>query len=364
MAKDIYIYPSKKSRRVLITISDLLISFIVSVFLYEIVILSIAKPIIKYNDIQMSIYDNEVSSRDLLIDNNLLIQSEEEYNFSKDLEVSAISYIQFYTFDEEKYKNNDYLYHYFVELNENSIDYLNDILLEKCPTFFDIDNKTILGTYAFKSSVKESFIPYFTLGDEMSETQQSLFNEFKEKRFLSLYQTIISDLKTNEKIKNKEGKTYVFYMNNIKNEEEKIKKCNMICTFISFFITSIILYFIIPLTNHKGRTISEIILKVERINTRKISYLNKRYVLLEGLINTFESMSIIMFIPFIELGLSGIFSFPILYTVSLVSMVFLLLQLILLLANKYAKTLKELSTNSMCIDTSTMDDYFRETSNI
>ena len=29
----------------------------------------------------MSIYDNEVSSRDLLIDNNLLIQSEEEYNF-------------------------------------------------------------------------------------------------------------------------------------------------------------------------------------------------------------------------------------------------------------------------------------------
>lgn len=170
MAKDIYIYPSKKSRRVLITISDLLISFIVSVFLYEIVILSIAKPIIKYNDIQMSIYDNEVSSRDLLIDNNLLIQSEEEYNFSKDLEVSAISYIQFYTFDEEKYKNNDYLYHYFVELNENSVDYLNDILLEKCPTFFDIDNKTILGTYAFKSSVKESFIPYFTLGDEMSET--------------------------------------------------------------------------------------------------------------------------------------------------------------------------------------------------
>ena len=71
-----------------------------------------------------------------------------------------------------------------------------------------------------------------------------------------------------------------------------------------------------------------------------------------------------MFIPFIELGLSGILSFPILYTDSLVSMVFLLLQLILLLANKYAKTLKELSTNSMCIDTSTMDDYFRETSNI
>ncbi len=30
MAKDIYIYPSKKSRRVLITISDLLISFIVT----------------------------------------------------------------------------------------------------------------------------------------------------------------------------------------------------------------------------------------------------------------------------------------------------------------------------------------------
>ena len=163
MAKDIYIYPSKKSRRVLITISDLLISFIVSVFLYEIVILSIAKPIIKYNDIQMSIYDNEVSSRDLLIDNNLLIQSEEEYNFSKDLEVSAISYIQFYTFDEEKYKNNDYLYHYFVELNENSVDYLNEILLEKCPSMVSAVNiaPDILAIHSINEKINVASVERF-----------------------------------------------------------------------------------------------------------------------------------------------------------------------------------------------------------
>ena len=93
MAKDIYIYPSKKSRRVLITISDLLISFIVSVFLYEIVILSIAKPIIKYNDIQMSIYDNEVSSRDLLIDNNLLMLPKGEADKNIDIWIKIYSQI-------------------------------------------------------------------------------------------------------------------------------------------------------------------------------------------------------------------------------------------------------------------------------
>ena len=364
MSKDIFIYPTKKSRRVLVTISDILVSFIISVFLYEIVILSIAKPIIKYNDIQTSIYDNEVKARDLLIDNYLLIKCEEEYNFNKDLENSAISYIQFYIFNDQKYENNDFLFHYFVTLNKKNVSFVNELLIEKCPTFFDSENTTILGTYAFKEEVKNSFLPYFTIGDEMSDTQQSLFNEFKEQRFLSLYQSIITDLKTNEKIVDKVDKTYSFYMKNIEKEEEKIKICNVVCTFISFVLTCIIYYFVIPLTNHKGRTLSEIILKVERINPKKMMYLKKRYVVLEGFINTFETLTTIMFIPFIELGLAGIFSFPILYSVSLVSLLFLIVQLILLLANKYAKTLKEISTASLCVDTSTMDDYFREISNI
>jgi len=358
------LYPAKKGRRVLITISDILITLIVSLFVFEIIVMQIDKPIIGYNDIQIEIYNLEVDRRDLLVEKNLLTKSEKDYDFSADLELTAENYIKFYTLENEEDKKYDVLYNYFVILENKDINYLNSLLIEKCPSYFDSEKTTVLGTYALKSQYKDYFTPNFTPGDEMSETAKGLYSTFKETDFLSLYQTIISNISLNENILDSKNHYFSYYTKEVGNHNDFIKKTYVICSYITYVFTSLILYLLIPLLNKKGRTVSEIILKVERINVSKMKHLKKKYVLLEFLINFLESLSIIVFIPSISLGIEGIFSFPLLYGASLVSLVFLLASLIILLVNQYAKSIKEFATNSLCVDTSSMDEYLRITSKI
>ncbi len=364
MSKQFDIYPAKKGRRVLVFFADLFITLITSIFLFEIVVMQIARPIIDYNGIQTRMYNSEVSRRDLLVENGILFKSDSEYDFSSDLEKTAVNYIEFQIKNDEVTKNNDVLYTYFVNINKENVDKVNELLLNKCSTYFDKDKTTILGTYRLSETYINYFSPYFEEGNEMSEVGKTYFESFKEKEFLKLYQGILTDISTKDELKDSKNNTFNCYTNLINTEESYIKKVYVICSYISFFISIIVFYLVIPLTNEKGRTVSEMILKVERINVKKMAYLSKKYVLVEFLINTLENLCIIVFVPFITLGLLGMFALPFLYGGAMISVVFLIVQLIMLLANGYAKTLKEIATNSLCVDTSTMDDYYREISNI
>lgn len=364
MSKQFDLYPAKKSRRVLVTLADIFITLITSIFLFEIVIMQIAHPIMDYNGIQTRIYNNEVSRRDVLVDNNILFKCDEEYNFSKDLEKTAINYIEFQIKNDDTTKKYDVLNIYFVNIKKENTDKINSLLLDKCSTYFDKSTLTINETYRLSKTYLDYFSPYFEDGNEMSDTGKTYFSSFKEKEFLKLYQEILSDIIANDTIVDIQNNTYNYYSNLINQDENYLKNVYVICSYVSFFISVIVYYLIIPLCNQKGRTLSEMILKVERINVKKMDYLKKRYVFVQFLFNLLENLFVVVFVPCITLGILGIFALPMLYGAAIISIVFLLIQLIMLLANEYAKTLKEISTNSLCVDTSTMDDYYREISSI
>lgn len=361
MSKQFDIYPAKKSRRILVTISDIFITLILAVFLFEIIVMQIAKPIIKYNDIQTRIYNNEVSRRDLLVFNNILFKSDKEYDFSKDLEKTAINYIEFQVKNDESTKKYDVFSTYFVDIKKENISKLNEIIIDKCTPYFDKNSLTITGTYRLSEDYLNYFSPYFEEGNEMSSVGKNYFDSFKEKEFLKLYQEILTDITNNDLVKDSSNNTFNYYSNLISEDESFLKNTYIFCSYISFFIAALTLYLIIPLANKKGRTLSEIILKIERINVKKMDYLKKRYILIEFLFNLLESLIIIVFVPYITLQLYGI---SLLYGGAIISLLFLLAQLLILLINEYSKTLKEIATNSLCIDSSLMDDYYKEISNL
>lgn len=361
MSKQFDIYPTKKSRRILVTISDIFITLISAVFIFELVVMQIAKPIIKYNDVQTRIYNNGVKRRDLLAFNEILFKSDEEYDFSKDLENTAINYIEFQIKNDEETKKYDVLFTYFVDLKKENTSKINEMIIDKCTPYFDKNSLTITGTYRLSKDYLDYFSPYFEEGNEMSSIGKNYFDSFKEKEFLKLYQEILIDITNNELVKDSNNNTFSYYSNLISNDETYLKNTYIFCSYISFLVAALILYLIVPLTNKKGRTLSEIILKIERINIKKMNYLKKSYVLVEFLFNLLESLVIIIFVPYITLQFYGI---SLLYGGAIISLLFLLTQLIILLINEYSKTLKEIATNSLCIDSSLMDDYYKEISNL
>ena len=74
----------------------------------------------------------------------------------------------------------------------------------------------------------------------------------------------------------------------------------------------------------------------------------------------FDSMIILFLIPAFRVGISYIFSFPELYLPSLIGIVIALLNLFITAFTQLNTSLKEITTDSIVIDASSLDYYYRE----
>ena len=73
-----------------------------------------------------------------------------------------------------------------------------------------------------------------------------------------------------------------------------------------------------------------------------------------------EQIPIILFIPFISVGITEIFTLSSLLIVSIVGATYCLVDLVIALANKLNYSIKELLTGTVVVDKALMDQYYRE----
>ena len=69
-----------------------------------------------------------------------------------------------------------------------------------------------------------------------------------------------------------------------------------------------------------------------------------------------ENFSMLVFIPFISLGFSKIFSLTVLLIFSIISVIYCLINLCIAAGNSYNKSIKELFFNMIVIDTKASDE--------
>ena len=357
--KIIDIYTTKVTRRILVFLADIFLCLILSICLNELVINPIARSIINYENVinDSTLYSENRSN--VLIDNNLLFQiSPSNYNFNENIVYTSKQYIRYYVMGDNE--NYDVIYNYFITIKNEDITYLNNLLISNCSDYFNKDIYTILGTYSLKEEIKNLIKPYYTPGDKISSEGESLYNELQKQVFLSLYSLVIRDIQECDlsSPNNINLLSYNTYTNLININNDKINLTYTIDSFISFFLSVTVLFFVIPFTNKKGQTLSEKILKIEHVDKNTLKYPKKRFIFVLGLFNTLNSTCLILFIPMISLGFSEVFSLNYLFAITLVGIVFILIELILVSFTNFNQSLKELGTNSIVVDSSTMDEYF------
>ena len=101
-------------------------------------------------------------------------------------------------------------------------------------------------------------------------------------------------------------------------------------------------------------------LKLETIHNKKFTYLEKKWRIAVILLSLLEQMPLIMFIPFISVGITEIFTLPVLFIVSLISIAYLAIDLVITISNKLNYSIKELLTSTVVVDKDLMDKYYRE----
>ena len=364
------IYPTKVGRRVLAFFADIILNLILSLLLFETAIFPLSTLIINYNDLLDESDSTQKAQYQLLYENNLLYFDENRtegnrFMLSLALEDTNYFFVQFYCDDDnQELAKYDVFYNYYGLIrdsaNQNSIHELNELYLSYGEEYYDKSKKTINGTYAFKNEYIEKFKHNYIQGDSMSEDAQTDYQNFTKRVFLNVYGKMFEDIEKNDLLSLDGSISYKKLSANLDSINNTLNYDYIICSYISFFLSSLLLFLVFPLITEKRETIAERILKFERVNKKTLCYIKKPFILNLFLLKMFDSMIILFLIPAFRVGISYIFSFPELYLPSLIGIVIALLNLFITAFTQLNISLKEITTDSIVIDTSSLDYYYRE----
>ena len=281
------------------------------------------------------------------------------------LEDTNYFFVQFYCDDDNpELAKYDVFYNYYGLIrdsaNQNSINELNELYLSYGEEYFDKSQKTINGAYSLKKEYIEKFKHNYIQGDSMSQDAQTDYQNFTKRVFLNVYNKMFGDIEKNDLLSLDGSISYKKLSANLDSINNTLNYDYIICSYISFFLSSLLLFLVFPLITEKRETIAERILKFERVNKKTLCYIKKPFILNLFLLKMFDSMIILFLIPAFRVGISYIFSFPELYLPSLIGIVIALLNLFITAFTQLNTSLKEITTDSIVIDTSSLDYYYRE----
>ena len=178
--QDFVFYNASLGRRILSYLADIFISFILCVFVCEIIFFPIVKHAIGYEQSVATKYDLGQKRYSLLYDNKLLYfaNEEEKFNFDSDFEYTGDLFVKFYVFKDsvgvENLIEDPIIYYYenIAEGNEKktkeqvALMYYGD---EQQHEYFEEYNSSKSEYVSLKEIYIERWKPYFDPNDTVSD---------------------------------------------------------------------------------------------------------------------------------------------------------------------------------------------------
>ncbi len=345
------IYPCSKLKRVLAFLGDLLIFYILSVTMFQLVVFNISSAITNYSS-KLNENLTTINKRmDVLYNNELLFYDKEDnkYSFSTNLDTTFDYFLRSYVIQDSK----DPIYYYFNELSNNKEININEKYLEFGSNFFEVKDTKIV----MKDEMISYLSPYFDPKDSLSAVGNSYLSAFRSNTFVKLYNFMLTDI---AKYDLKDSSNSYIELTNIINENNNYNiKFNSINITISFFISFIIYYVIIPLSFKDRSTLTFKVLKLKRINMFNYDFIKRKNYIVIIVNDLLMSLSTIFFVGIIYMGLSDSFQYMHFLIISLISLLYIIINLIILLCNKFNRSLKELSTSSMVITNQDLETIYK-----
>ena len=349
--KEIEIYPTSKIKRIFVFIADLLINYCLAVFLYGVVIFNLASVIVDYptklNE-SLSLINERL---DILYENDIMAYKEsEKYKFDLNLRTTYDDFLRHYTINE----GSDNIYHYYKDIRDYSDQDIIKIYEKYSSDFFDFtDGKIIL-----KDNYKNFFKPYFDPQDSISDEGNNHYLRFRGSFYEPIFNDVLLDI--SEKDLTFDGKSYVAITSSLNEIKNYSTHFNTTCIYVSFLISSVTLFVIVPILFKDRSTFAMKILRVKRVDITTNEFLTRRKSILVMLNNILMNTSSIFFIGIVYMEFSELFNYMSLLFLALVGFIYVLINLGFLFFNKLNRSISELGSNSITINTDDLDTIYRE----
>ena len=347
MANTVDIIPITKWKRILVYLGDAAITFLLAIFLFVVAVYPIGTKIVDYTETSQEIQKKNRLCDDLFFANDILFYESDvtKYDYEASLEYTYKKFLSVYVDDASS--NNDVFYNYFVTLKSDENKYKS---LFK-DTYFNVGV-----TVELKNEYKEPLKPLFNDHDELTEYGSSIYLELQEKGFLMMYSEIVKDVQTNDLTYN--GISYKKTCEELESLNQNIHFSISIFAIISFFLSSIICYLLLPLCIG-NKTVLMKVMKYEKIGVDNLYLLSKKENLLSFVYNAILSLYTVFFVPLMVIPFVGLFIIPIILPISLVSLLIVIVSFVVLMCSGYNRTLSDVLTKTVLVKAEELDKIYK-----
>lgn len=349
--KEIEIYPASRFKRIMVFLGDLLINYCLAVFLYGVVIFNIASAIVDYPS-KLNESLTLINERlDILYENDIMQYSEsEKYKFEYNLKTTYDNFLRYYTLNE----GSDNIYHYYKDIRHYSDQDIIKIYEKYNNEYFELSNNKIV----LKDEFVTYFKPYFDPHDSISEEGNKQYLRIRGSFYEPIFNDMLVDINKNDLKFN--DKSYIAITNSLNEIKQYTIHFNTINIYISFLISSVTLFIVVPMLFKDRSTFAMKILKVKRVDIETNEFLSRKKTILVTLNNILMNTTSIFFVGIVFMEFEELFNYMSLLFLSLVGLVYTLVNLGFLCFNKLNRSISELGTSSIALDSADLDTIYRE----
>ena len=366
----IEISPISKIKRILIFLGDFFFNFMLGFLLFGVAVTPLGKVMTDYETKSQIFANCEQEKIDILYENNLIFVEDETYKYDQHSYVyfTYDLWLSYFIIDgsEEfelgnpkfgQYEDNLVIKHYFEDIRNDLNAYYG--FFRKYNDKYNYFIITETNEISLKEEYKEQLIDVFNPKSELSSVGGTLYQDIASYIFLALCGEVFNDISVNDLSSPNATRTYN-ENDVISTEIQKYHRTLLsVCSLISFFISTLFCYFLLPIILKSRRTVAMCAFKVNRINVGNLRLTNKLTTFIHFAYSIVFNLGYVMFLPISLVSFAYIFEFSMLASVSVVSMFFALISFIFLLFNKMSMTISDRLTNTVLITEDDLNEVYR-----
>lgn len=333
------VHPISRFSRFLVHFCDMLLSFFLSLFLFSVLIFPVGNKITGYDSISQDSKVSREKMADVLFENSLLSYQEKGEEFTISMTYSSKCYLNGFLKNDTE---NEYFRHYYVDFLKDESSYL-EFYRKNGATYFDVTDKVMM-----KEDIRNLLLPSLDEKDTLSTQGSETYRRFTESFFPNLYSVLVKDLLSNEKISS-ESPLYQYRISKERIDVNQTKQDWIISVsaYLSYLVSTLICFLMIPMISRRGKTLSMMCFRVERVGKDNLRILRRRERLLSYAFHFIFNLTPLMLIPSLYIDFATLFSIPGLLTFSLIGLGFVLVSFVFMCFNELGRTLSDFLTKSV-----------------
>ncbi len=351
------ISPITKGKRILAYLADLFISFIIAVGFFSVAVFPASQAIGNYSGIieESNRYQNRMM--DVLYENDILFYDETNETTSKYDFTSSLSYTADCYLKDLVRGNPDWLVSFLRENLLMSSDEIQAAFQEMDSNGFFSQEGDVP---AMKAEFIEEFQPLLDEKDQLSSQGQTDYERFVGTFFPNLYTVVIRQLESSESLQ-PDNPLYDYrrYLEGRKECDERQDMIVVYATYISYLLSVLVCFLLIPLLSRYDKTIGMMALRTVRIDKDRLAIRARKTRWLSFFFSMVFSLPLILFVPVFYVPFGELFSLPYLTYLTLISAIFVLVSFFFILFHPLHISLSDFLSRTVLVTGETMDEVYK-----